>query len=54
VEGLASLHRWMTAMAARPACQKGIEVPFKLPDLEAAESDQQRDFIKGAQTLLQK
>lgn len=34
VEGLTHLQRWSEAMKARPACQKGIEVPFKLPDLE--------------------
>jgi GST-like protein len=27
VEGLAHLQRWMAAMAARPACQKGVLVP---------------------------
>lgn len=27
VDGLAHLQRWMAAMAARPACQKGILVP---------------------------
>jgi glutathione S-transferase len=49
--GLEHLQRWMAQMAARPACQRGIEVPFALPDLsdEAAE-----EFAKGAQTLLQK
>src|SRR5213593_3037826 len=33
VTGLGHLRRWMEAMAARPACQKGVEVPFALPDL---------------------
>jgi GST-like protein len=27
VEGLRNLARWSTAMAARPACQRGIMVP---------------------------
>jgi len=53
MEGLDHLARWMGVMNARPACQKGIEVPFRLPDLEANESST-KDFIKGAQTLLQK
>ena len=31
IEGLEHLQRWLKAMYARPACVKGIEVPFKLP-----------------------
>lgn len=30
VDGLPHLRRWMDAMKARPACQRGIEVPFKV------------------------
>jgi len=30
IEGLAHLRRWMDAMKARPACRRGIEVPFKV------------------------
>jgi GSH-dependent disulfide-bond oxidoreductase len=53
VDGLEHLKRWRDAMAARPACQKGIEVPVKLPPLDE-ESDASRAFVKGAQTMLQK
>lgn len=38
VEGLPNLRRWMDAMKARPACQRGIEVPFKV---ESALKDEQ-------------
>lgn len=34
IEGLTHLRRWMDTLRARPACAKGIEVPFKLPDLD--------------------
>ena len=54
-EGLDHLKRWSDAMYARPACVKGIEVPFKLPNLgsgKQAEAEQQ--FVKGAQTLVQR
>jgi GST-like protein len=51
VEGLEHLQRWMGQMAARPACQRGIEVPFALPDLS---DDAAEEFAKGAQTILQK
>jgi GSH-dependent disulfide-bond oxidoreductase len=53
VDGLEHLKRWRDAMAARPACQKGIEVPVKLPSLDE-ESDASKAFVKGAQTMLQK
>jgi GST-like protein len=53
VDGLPHLKRWRDAMATRPACQKGIEVPVKLPSLDE-ESDASKAFVKGAQTMLQK
>jgi len=53
VEGLAHLSRWMGAMSARPACRKGVEVPFALPDL-GDDSEAGKEFAKAAETLLQK
>src|SRR5207249_3006322 len=45
----------MGQATARPACQRGVDVPFPLPDLTSiAESDAAADFAKGAQTLLQR
>ena len=38
VEGLPHLQRWLDAMKARPACRRGIEVPFKV---ESALKDEQ-------------
>ena len=55
VDGLDHLQRWMGQMTARPACQRGVDVPFPLPDLASiADSDAAADFAKGAQTLLQR
>ena len=55
VDGLDHLQRWMGQLAARPACQRGIAVPFPLPDLTSTdEGDAAREFAKGAQTLLQR
>jgi glutathione S-transferase len=53
IDGLDHLRAWMDRMAARPACQKGVAVPFSLPDL-ASEGDGEgaKEFAKGAQTLL--
>jgi glutathione S-transferase len=55
VDGLEHLQRWLDQMRARPACQRGVEVPFKLPDLaEEASAEQAQEFAKGAQTMLQR
>jgi len=53
VEGLDHLRRWMDAMAARPACDRGVKVPFELPNL-ADDTDKSAadDFAKGARTIL--
>jgi GSH-dependent disulfide-bond oxidoreductase len=51
IDGLDPLQRWMAAIAARPACRRGVDVPFPLPNL--AEDDKgAEEFAKGAQTLL--
>jgi len=55
IDGLAHLRRWMEEMKKRPACQKGIEVPFKLPNLaEDASAEEAEEFAKGARALLQR
>ena len=54
IGGLENLKRWLAEMAERPACQKGIEVPFRIPDLDEAEDSAKDDFIKGARVMLQK
>ena len=53
VEGLDHLQRWMGAMRARPACQRGVEVPMKLPDL-AEDAAGAKEFAKGGQSILQR
>src|SRR5690554_1432392 len=53
IDGLEHLQRWMAALAARPACQRGIEVPFKMPDL-TGDPKATEEFAKGAQTILQR
>jgi glutathione S-transferase len=53
IEGLPHLRRWMDAMKARPACRRGVEVPFKV---ESALKDEKaaRDFIGLAQRNVQR
>lgn len=33
IEGLVNLRRWLDVMKMRPACQRGIEVPFRIESL---------------------
>lgn len=54
-EGLDHLARWMGQMAERPACQKGIEVPVKLPDLTKLHNSKAADdFAKNARNIVSK
>src|SRR4029079_13267103 len=52
IGGLDHLRRWMDAMAARPACQRGVKVPFELPNLDDEDSSAAEEFAKGARTIL--
>jgi glutathione S-transferase len=53
VEGLANLQRWMAAMEARPACQRGVQVPMPIPDI-ARDAKATEEFAKSARTILQR
>jgi len=53
IEGLDHLQRWMGELAERPACQRGLEVPMKMPDL-TVDKKATEEFAKGAQTILQR
>ncbi len=52
-DGLDHLHRWAAQLAARPACQRGVEVPFKVPNLGENEEDAEA-FAKNARKILQR
>jgi len=55
VDGLDHLQRWLGQVAARPACQRGVEIPMRIPNLtDEPNSDAAKAFAKGAQTLLQR
>jgi glutathione S-transferase len=55
IDGLTHLRRWMDQLTARPACRKGVEVPFKVPNLtEKTEDSAAEEFAKNAQTILQR
>jgi glutathione S-transferase len=53
IDGLEHLQRWHAAMNARPACRRGVEVPFPLPALEDDDKSAE-EFAKGAATILQR
>jgi glutathione S-transferase len=53
VDGLDHLQRWMDRMNGRPACQRGVAVPFKIPNLEGDEKGAE-EFTRGARTILQR
>ena len=51
VDGLAHLQRWMAAMDARPACQRGVAVPAPLPNLVKDEKGAE-SYAEQARKLL--
>ena len=46
------LQRWVAAIAARPAAQAGIKVPFDLEAMMAATRNGAKTFARGGQTLV--
>ncbi len=53
IDGLSHLQRWMDVMKARPACQRGIDVPFSLGNLLEDEKSAE-EFAKNARNILQR
>ena len=53
IDGLDHLARWLQALRERPACQRGCEVPFKIPNLGEDEKSSE-DFVKNARTMVQR
>ena len=52
IDGLPQLKRWLDSMRARPGCGRGIEVPFKVPNLMKDEEGA-RKFAENARKSLQ-
>jgi glutathione S-transferase/GST-like protein len=51
LEGLPHLERWVRQLAARPACQRGLEVPPRPPRIEAARDSDR--FIEEARKMIE-
>jgi glutathione S-transferase len=55
VEGLPHLQRWLDTMKARPACQRGIEVPMKMDSLVTPDKEKDAQaFIEAARGMVQR
>jgi GST-like protein len=52
VDGLPGLQRWLAAIDARPAAQKGIKVPYDISKLLKADDEAEKEFIKSARTMV--
>jgi glutathione S-transferase len=54
IDGLDHLARWMAAMEARPAGQRGVRVPTDMESLTRGTDDGAAALIKSARTMVQK
>ena len=53
IDGLDHLQAWLNRMRERPACRRGVEVPFKLPDMSKDEKAAE-EFARNAQKGIQR
>ena len=53
IEGMPDLKRWMDAIRARPAVQKGILMPASTLNLQADEDERAQQFAQEARKLLE-
>jgi glutathione S-transferase len=54
IEGLEHLQRWLGALKGRPACRRGVEVPFKMAIGEDDDTKADEEFARNARTILQR
>ncbi len=53
-DDLPHLSAWVDRLKARPACQRGVDVPVRLPDLTADDaSSSAEQFVQGARKMVQ-
>ncbi len=52
-ESLPNLQRWLDVMRERPACRRGVEVPFRLPNMEKDEKAA-KEFGENARKQVQR
>ncbi|MDZ4790390.1 MAG: glutathione binding-like protein [Hyphomicrobiales bacterium] len=49
-----NMTRWIEAIAARPAAQRGLDVPHPMDTLKKGEGEGSKEFIEKAQPMLQR
>jgi glutathione S-transferase len=54
VEGLDHLQRWMTAIAARPAVERGVNVPTTMPVAAEPEDRDTSKLVESGRSMLQR
>lgn len=54
IDGLPHLRRWLDAMKARPACQRGITIPVPMPALDETEGGAAERFAEAARNMVQR
>ena len=52
IDDLPHLSRWRDQIAARPAAQKGVTVPFDVPELVTGQSDRAKKLAESATSLV--
>jgi len=54
IDGLDAVQRWMAAIEARPAAQRGVRVPVDLEALRRGDGEGAKAMVESAQTILQR
>ena len=54
IEGLSNLERWLAAIEARPASQRGVKVPGDLLALAQGDGEGAQRFVSAARAMLQR
>jgi len=54
VDGLESLQRWMAAIEARPAAQRGVRVPVDLEALRRGDGEGANALVESARAIVQR
>ncbi|HEY1612918.1 MAG TPA: glutathione S-transferase N-terminal domain-containing protein [Rhizomicrobium sp.] len=54
IDGLDHLQRWLAAIEARPAAQRGVAVPVDLAALRKGDGEGAKKLVEGAQNILQR
>ncbi len=54
VEGLPHLKRWRDRMAGRPACARGVKIPYDISEAMKDQPNAAEEFARNARTMVQR